>query len=178
MLDLSAIAQQFKEATLVEGYERIPNGDYKVKIEGVKFDQTQGKEDKEPLWYLRWDLIVLSADEKLNGKKLVKNNFLKSEQNIKFLKTDLHKAGMPIDDIMQLEKRLHEFNDRKLLITVRTSKKDGQGQTSQNIYFNSVDTSPTPSAMSAMGLGSAPSTPTTNNTPVTNNNNDGFKPPF
>lgn len=123
-LDLARFDEEFKEAPVEERkFEPVPDGKYQVNIEKVELAQSQAG---NPM--LKWTLRILGP--KCAGRLLFRHNVMVTKENIKWLKGDLHLAGLPLEKLSDLPGRLEELLDAKLEVTKRTK---GESET---IYFN------------------------------------------
>lgn len=115
---------QFDEAfaTAPAEDEEVPDGKYEVNVEKVEITRSQ---KGNPM--LKWTLRIISGDHE--GRLLWKNNVLASAENVKWLKSDLKKAGLEIERASDLPNNLDRLLDVKLLVTKKSKDEF------TNIYF-------------------------------------------
>lgn len=120
--DLARFDEAFVSASTDD--EDVPDGKWQVNIEKAELvrSQTSGN----PM--LKWTLRVLGPDHV--GRLLWRNNMLVTDENIRWLKTDLKKAGLEIAKASDLPSSLDRLLDVKLLVTKKTN-----GEFT-NIYIN------------------------------------------
>jgi len=114
-LDLAQFDDDFAQQPIEEPeFEDIPDGRYQVAIDRVEL--TRSKQAGNPM--LKWALKILGPTHR--GRLLFRNNLIVSSDNLKWLKHDLHIAGLDLDRLSDLPGRLGELLDRKLEVTKKT----------------------------------------------------------
>jgi hypothetical protein len=122
--DLSQFDGDYGEAPVEEReFEDVPDGKYQVNVEKAELvrSQTSGN----PM--LKWTLKILGP--KFAGRLLWRNNVITND-NLKWLKTDLHTCGVTLATLSELPSRLNDLLDVKLEVTKRT-----RGE-SESVYLN------------------------------------------
>lgn len=107
--------------------EPVPDGTYQAQVDRVEIITSKSG---NPL--LMWKLAIL--DEPYQGERVTKFNGLDSEDKISWLKQDLFKAGLELEDLPHLEQSLVHLLDRVLEIHIK-SKMTSNGKI-QNVYIN------------------------------------------
>ena len=122
--DLTQFDGNFEEAPVEEReYDDIPDGKYQVNVEKVEL--TRSQTSGNPM--LKWTLKILAP--KFAGRLLWRNNVITND-NMKWLKTDLHTCGLKLEKLSDLPSRINDLLDVKLEVTKRT-----RGE-SESIYLN------------------------------------------
>jgi hypothetical protein len=122
--DLAQFDGGYEEATVEEReFEDIPDGKYQVNVE--KAELTRSQTSGNPM--LKWTLKILGP--KFAGRLLWRNNVITND-NLKWLKTDLHTCGVTLAKLSELPSRLSDLLDVKLEVTKRT-----RGE-SESVYLN------------------------------------------
>jgi hypothetical protein len=121
-IDLSSFDEEFDKAPSEE--EKLPDGDYVVKVERAYLDKAKSS----GATMLRWNLKILEGP--FAGRVLFRNNVLVTNENIRWFKRDLHHAGINLPKLSQLEQHLAQFLDIKLEVT-KKSRGDNY-----NVYIN------------------------------------------
>lgn len=124
---LSKFKQAYKDADVSDTYDELPDGEYTVRVERVEL-----KESKSGRPMLEWEFIV--HEGKFAGRHEWKYNMLDHVDNIQWLKKDLFRAGLDLEDITQLEESLPLLIDRLLKIEVKT-KRANNGNQYRNVYI-------------------------------------------
>jgi hypothetical protein len=122
-VDLSEFSAAFHESPGEEEIEPVPDGKYRVSID--KAALTHAKTSGKPM--LRWTLRILGPTHR--GRLLWRNSVI-SHESIKYLKLDLLRCGLKLQDIGELPARVGELLDVKLLVT-KTTRDDNE-----RIYFS------------------------------------------
>jgi len=125
---LSQFQQAYKEADAVDSeFDELPDGDYVARVERVELKQSKSG---KPM--MEWEFVV--HDGQYTGRREWKYNLIDSVDRVQWLKKDLFKAGLNLEDITKLEESLPLLLDRILEIRIKT-KKGNNGQTYRNIYI-------------------------------------------
>ena len=124
-IDLTQFDENFAEAEIKEReFEPVPDGKYQVNVKRVEL--TRSKTSDTPM--LKWTLEVIGPS--CQGRILFRNNLIGSQENINWLKTDLHTCGLDLKKLSDLQANLVKLLDVKLEVTKRT-----RGEY-ENVYFN------------------------------------------
>lgn len=125
---LSQFQQAYKEADAVDSeFDELPDGDYIARVERVELKQSKSG---KPM--MEWEFVI--HDGQYAGRREWKYNLIDSVDRVQWLKKDLFKAGLALDDITKLEESLPALLDRILEIRIKT-KQGNNGQTYRNIYI-------------------------------------------
>lgn len=125
---LSQFQQAYKDADVSDSYDELPDGEYTVKVERVEL-----KESNSGRPMLEWEFVVHEGE--FAGRHEWKYNLLDSVDRIQWLKKDLFRAGLDLEDITKLEESLPLLLDRLLKITIKT-KMGNNGLKYRNVYIN------------------------------------------
>lgn len=114
-IDLSRFDETFTAAPK-EGVEQsdVADGTYTVNVERVEL--TRSKASNNPM--LAWELKILAPMHA--GRRLWRHNVLVTDENIRWLKSDLHRCDVDLEKLSELPGRLDQLLDIKLKVTVRT----------------------------------------------------------
>jgi hypothetical protein len=124
-IDLAQFDEDFAEAEIKEReFEPVPDGKYQVNVKRVEL--TRSKTSDTPM--LKWTLEIIAPS--CQGRILFRNNMIGSQENIKWLKTDLHTCGLDLAKLSDLPANLTKLLDVKLEVTKRTRGEN------ENVYFN------------------------------------------
>lgn len=108
-----------------EGSGDVPDGNYQVRV--ARVEMTESKKGS-PM--LAWELDIINGAHA--GRKLWRNNVIASYENVKYLKVDLHTAGLTLQKLSDLN---DERNLRPLIgVTLEVTKKT-KGE-NKNVYIN------------------------------------------
>jgi hypothetical protein len=123
--DLGRFDDDFANAPIEDReFDPVPDGNYQVNVEKVEL--TRSQKSGNPM--LKWTLRILGPR---SAKRLLwHHNVLLTPENIKWLKNDLHTAGLDLAKASDLKHRLGELLDVKLEITKRTKGEN------ENVYLN------------------------------------------
>lgn len=121
-VDLSGFDEDFAE-TEVEERDSVPDGKYQVVVDKVEITTSKAG---NPM--LKWQLKIVSGQH--SGRMLWRNNVIASKENLKWLKTDLHTAGVDLEKLSDLPSHLNDLLDVALEVTKRTRDEN------ENIYLN------------------------------------------
>lgn len=122
--DLAQFDGEYNDAEIEEReFEDIPDGKYQVNVQKVEL--TRSQTSGSPM--LKWTLRILGP--KFAGRLLWRNNVITND-NLKWLKTDLHTCGVTLSKLSDLNSRLGDLLDVKLEVTKRT-----RGE-SESVYLN------------------------------------------
>lgn len=137
MIDLAQLGAElevhneaFDKVEVEETYNKIPEGQYLAKVDKIEFKETQPTDTKSSQVYLRWQLNII--DGEFTNRKLFRNNMLKTEENLKWLKTDLVKCGIVLNKFSDLTTRYVELLHLELDVYVKP-KGDNV-----NVYINGL----------------------------------------
>lgn len=113
-MDLSHLDESWKNATVDDdNRSEIPDGKYMCRIESVEL-----KESKSGKPMLTQELRII--DGKFSKRKLFRNSLLVTEENVKYLKKDLHTLGIHLDRLSDLPDHLSSLLDIEVQVTVKT----------------------------------------------------------
>ncbi len=122
--DLAQFDDGFQQAEVEDHeFDPVPDGKYQVRVE--KAELTRSREAGTPM--IKWTLRIIGSAHA--DRLLWKYNVLR-EENMKWVKTDLHICGLDIEKMSELPDRLEHLLDVTLEVTKRT--KDDR----ENVYFN------------------------------------------
>lgn len=122
--DLSEFDDGFSETTVEDReFGEVPDGKYQIRVEQAEL--TRAHTSGSPM--LKWTLKILAPN--FIGRLLWRNNVI-TDDNLKWLKTDLHACGLELDKLSELPSRLHELQGVTLEVTKRTKGNN------QNIFLN------------------------------------------
>jgi hypothetical protein len=120
----------WEETTLEESH--LPEGQYEVRV-----NEANIVESKNGKKMLSWEFVVDRGVH--TGKKIKKFSLMETEDNIRYLKRDLLRAGVnPKHRLTEMQKDVDELVDRNLLITLKNNKNDKYQQVwidSENVPF-------------------------------------------
>ena len=123
--DLAQFDEAYRNAEVEDrDREEVPDGNYQVNVERV--EMVRARTSGRPM--LKWTLRILGPTHA--GRVLWRNNVLASDENIRWLKSDIATCGLEIERVSDLPERYPELLDRKLEIAKRT-----RGENT-NIYIN------------------------------------------
>jgi Protein of unknown function (DUF669) len=108
-------------------YDEVPDGKYVVFVDRCELKETK---NGDPMLF--WQFEIMEGPHR--GRKLFKNNVLKTVDNLRFLKQDLARAGFELERLADLEHQLESLLDRILEVQKKTTK--SKGETYENIYIN------------------------------------------
>ena len=131
-LDLAQFDQEFAEAE-IEDFESVPDGKYHVKVEKVEF--ARAKSTGNPL--LKWHLRIIGPE--YANRLIWRNSMLLSAENIKWLKTDLHRCGVESTKLSDLPANLNRLRGITLEVTKRTKGENENVYINQRIELGDVD---------------------------------------
>lgn len=106
---------EFNAQPKESGRSNVPDGKYVVFVDEMSFKR--GGQKNELM--LKWNMLALTPEQH-NGRRIWKSSKCVRGDAMKYLKQELHAAGLPVDNpeqIPQLVKQLHGF---VLEITVKT----------------------------------------------------------
>jgi len=102
---LSKFQEAYKNTDVSDDtFDELPDGDYIVRVERVEL-----KESKSGRPMLEWEFVVEEGN--FAGRHEWKYNMLDHVDNIQWLKKDLFRAGLDLEDITQLEE--HKSKQRE-----------------------------------------------------------------
>ena len=117
---LRAFNQRYQAATEATG--NVPNGKYRVIV-----DRAELKESNQGVLRLSWKLLVTEGP--YMGRTIYHSNrIVDDETALGYLKADIRRAGLTIDDLSQLEDCLMDFDGRILDIELRAQANNPQYQ--------------------------------------------------
>jgi len=129
-MDLSDMDKDYEEADIPAGdFEPIKDGTYQTQVDTVEIVWSK-KEPRRRM--VKWSLRVLNPP--YENRLVWKYNSIEREK-LGWLKSDLGLAGLKLDKLSELPRRLHELLDVPLEIRLKTST-GKNGQDYQNCYFN------------------------------------------
>jgi len=105
-------------------FDAVPDGKYQVVVDRV--EMTKSQTSGNPM--LKWKLKVLGPNHE--GAVLWRNNVIASDNNVKWLKNDLHVCGLDIEKLSDLPANLKKLLDVNLEVTKKTRGEN------ENIYIN------------------------------------------
>lgn len=124
--DLAQYDDQFQQTEMAASqYDKVPDGKYEALVDKVELVSTK---DGKPRFV--WHLKITAPTQE--GRFVFRSNLFATPDNLKWLKTDLHTAGLDLDKLSDLPTRMGELLDTVVAITVKTAP-DGQNQ---NVYIN------------------------------------------
>lgn len=138
---LAQFQKSYQEAEC-DVYEDLPDGQYVMKVDAVRFKLSK---TNRPM--LEWELVV--TDGKYKGRREWKFHLLDDEERIGWMKRDLFRAGLQLEDITKLESELPNLLDRELQIEIQT--KNNNGKSYRNIYFQKYLQNQSPITTSSVG---------------------------
>jgi hypothetical protein len=118
---LKRFEQTFADAEIIE--DGVPDGKYQVIVEKAELTESQ---NGKPM--LKMTLRVLGPD--YEGQIMWRHNMLVTEDNIRWLKRDLHRCGLELEKLSDLPARLGDLLDVKLDVTKKIKDEF------TNIYIN------------------------------------------
>jgi hypothetical protein len=121
-VDLAQFDDDFGKTEVEE--REIPDGKYQAVIDRVEI--TRSHTTGNPM--IKWALKILGP--RFRGRLLWRNNVLKSRENLKWVKSDLHVCGLDIVKLSDLQANLPKLLGVKLEVTKRT-----RGEMA-NVYFD------------------------------------------
>lgn len=122
---LSQFQQSYKN-TEVNTFDEIPDGEYIARVERVELKESQSG---RPM--MEWEFVIHEGPYK--GRHEWKYNILDDPERIGWLKQDLFRVGLELEDITLLEESLSALLDRLLKIEIVTKSKNGK--TYRNLYI-------------------------------------------
>jgi hypothetical protein len=128
-VDLREFDDVFGNAALVDRNTPPPDGTYQATIDTLQVTRAkdaQGNRTGNPM--VKWGLRIVGPT--CAGRILWRHNTMATPENIAWLKTDLHTAGLDIEKLSDLPAHLEELIGVVLEVTKRT-----RGENS-NVYIN------------------------------------------
>ena len=134
--DMVDIDQQWATADEPAGFTPIPDGRYNAVVEVARPEYTSNHQR-----CLYWELVIVGGSE--DGKRIFRRNMLETPQNVGWLKADLRKCGIDVDNPAFTPSGFLFGGTGSLIgmcldVTLKTGKPNDQGQTYQNCNFNGV----------------------------------------
>ncbi|SDY22428.1 DUF669 domain-containing protein [Thermoactinomyces sp. DSM 45892] len=123
---LKQFQKSYEEAEVMDVYEDIPDGVYAVRVNSVRIRMSK---TNRPM--LEWELAIIEG--KYVGRKEWKYHFLDQENLIAWLKQDLFRLDVPLQDLSKLEEILPQLLDQEIQIKIQT--KESNGRSYRNLYF-------------------------------------------
>lgn len=120
--DLSQYDEQFAGAPAER--EDVPDGKYQVKVQRAIL--AVSKKSGNPM--LKWELVILAGPH--TNRRIFRNNVIMAGDQIKYLKQDLHTAGLDLERVSELEANLGKLLDVCLEVSVVTKGEN------KNCYLN------------------------------------------
>lgn len=105
-------------------YDTVPDGKYQVVVDRVELTKSQNTNNT----MLKWKLKILGPKHK--DAILWRNNVIASDNNVKWLKNDLHVCGVDIEKLSDLPANLERLLDVRLEVTKKTRGEN------ENVYIN------------------------------------------
>jgi hypothetical protein len=105
----------------------LADGKYEVTIDRVSV------EEKDLRINLVLEFVVINGDN--TGARIFKRSQLNDKKRVEWLKTDLHKMGLKIEKISEIESCMGELLDRKIEVNLKAGKPNANGKTYQNCYI-------------------------------------------
>ncbi len=123
-VDLADLDEEYSQAEIQEdSFDTVPDGKYQVQV--MKAELTLAKTTQARM--LKWHLKILGPTNV--GRYLFKNSML-SPKSLTYVKTDLHRCGVDLEKMSELQNRLNELLD--LILEVRKKTKDDN----ENVYID------------------------------------------
>ena len=110
-------------------YQKVPDGKYQVRINSVRFDVSKNEN-----YMLVWELEIINNQQFL-GSYLYKTSLLMTDQNMKWVKSELAICGLHLKKLSDLPDELESLLDITLEVTKKTKATD-KDTDFYNIYFN------------------------------------------
>ena len=124
---------EWGEAKVKENdFTPLPDGKYQVRVDTVQIQEYE----QTGAIYLYWELEVVNGQHE--GRKVFKRNGLDNPEKFGWLKTDLHRAGIELEKLSEIEMVLPDLLDRILEVQLKTGKPTAEGKTYQNCYINKL----------------------------------------
>lgn len=123
--DLSQWDDDFINAPIEDrDMDSVPDGKYQVVVDRVELTKSQNTDNT----MLKWKLKVVGP--KHEGAIIWRNNVLANQNNVKWLKNDLHACGLDLEKLSELPGKLESLLDVMIEITKKTKGEN------ENIYIN------------------------------------------
>jgi len=123
-IDLADLRDPFSGSEVQDRqFDAVPDGKYQVNIDRVEL--TRSKNSGTPMF--RWVFRILGPQQR--GRLLWKNSVL-TRDSMKWFKTDLHAAGLDLEQLTDLNDRMGELLNVKLEIVKKTNGEY------ENVYIN------------------------------------------
>ena len=132
MADLAAMDSEFVGVKPAErkGINCVPNGSYQATIDKIYFDRT--KDGSKIL--LKWEMRVATGE--YTGTPLYRNSMTTTNENLRWLKSDLLSAGLNMTEMTLTEVAEHLEELLNVMVDV-TVKRSGIGDDERvNVYIN------------------------------------------
>jgi hypothetical protein len=130
---LSQYDNEWQGAKVKENeFSPIPDGKYQVRVDVARIDENE----QNGSIFLYWEMEVVNGQ--YEGRKVFKRNGLDNPEKFDWLKTDLHRAGIKLEYISDIEDVLPDLLDRILEVNLKTGKPNSEGKTYQNCYINKL----------------------------------------
>jgi hypothetical protein len=110
-----------------ERFPSIPDGEYVARVDSVTI-ATSAK-DGTPI--IKWRLSIVEGEHK--GRILFRSNSTMSQDNRRWLKQDLYRAGLELENMRDIPDRIPALNGRILSVSV---KQRADQPKFPNIYLN------------------------------------------
>ena len=121
--DLERFDQDFASAPIEDRGSSVPDGHYQANVEKVEIATSKAGNKM-----LKWGLRIIGPSSA--GRMLFRHNIMATPENIKWLKNDLHTAGLDLDKLSDLPANLNKLLDVKLEITKKTKGEN------ENVYID------------------------------------------
>lgn len=116
------------EAMEKKPFEDVPSGRYQAYIDKLYLDRA--KTSKRLL--LKWELVI--AVGPYQGRRLFRNNTLETQDNLRWLKTDLLAVGLELGKLSDLPEKLSSLIG--VMLDINVSIKGDGDQARTNVYIN------------------------------------------
>ena len=128
--DLSAFDDSYQQAEAYENeFPDVPDGTYHAIVEKLELTTSQSG---NPM--LKWQMTVVE-DTQYTGRKLFHNNMITSPENIRWLKTDLERAGLNIVRVSELQDPAVRERLIGVKLKVQKKTKSSNGEQFENVYI-------------------------------------------
>jgi hypothetical protein len=130
---LSQYDNEWQGAKVKENeYANLPDGKYQVRVDVARIDENE----QNGSIFLYWEMEIVNGP--YEGRKVFKRNGLDNPERFDWLKTDLHRAGIELQYLSEIEDVLPDLLDRVIEINLKTGKPNAEGKVYQNCYINKL----------------------------------------
>ncbi|MHB9129984.1 MAG: DUF669 domain-containing protein [Armatimonadota bacterium] len=116
------------EAVEKKAFDDVPSGRYQAFIDKLYLDRA--KTSKRLL--LKWELVI--AVGPYQGRRLFRNNTLETQDNLRWLKTDLLAVGLELGKLSDLPEKLPGLIG--VMVDINVAIKGDGDQARTNVYIN------------------------------------------